>query len=269
MKKIIVILAALLTVSMITPVLAAAPAQESASASSVLQDMYEAMLEKRQSAHPEQAEQKEQAEQTEQADQTAQAGESLAPAEEDGEESEFAFGTINGKSYENASLGLRCDFPKNWFILEQDVVSQINGYAGEAMGIDAEDYFANNDVWTDLYALDLATDDSINILVQKLMPLQAAMLKSLPLEDLAAAQEEQVVEGLENAGGKNITFEIGPKTDFPLANYVCLYITVELQGRQVYMEEILALQQDYMITITAAANGEDRTAQELAYFSAY
>ena len=164
---------------------------------------------------------------------------------------------LTSDSYSNEALNLKMTVPSTWtFFTKEQLASEYNNGAAEpAVGESLYEAFAQL----------TGGGDNVSIIVQNATG-QTETIKSLGIKAFTELISDGIPEALEGAGATNIQFGV-VDIDFPLDEYACINCTCDLSGAKIYQKQIVALEGDYLYSITATAFNEEGVNDILAFFS--
>ena len=169
-----------------------------------------------------------------------------APAAAEEPEADLSLGSVEGLTYENAFIGIGCKLGSGWRFYSEEEITQLNGLTQEYFSDDYLEKVKNADMFYDMYAAGENGVDSINVILQKLSPLQVIAL------DTAQSLEESVPEiekALGNMGYTDIKHEMG-KATLGNGTYDVLYVSSVINGVNAYQASVLIKCSGYVANIT-------------------
>ena len=182
---------------------------------------------------------------------------------------EFSLGTVNGNSYENDFVGIRCDLPQAWTIYDEAQLAKMIGLISDTFTEgDFEDLVEETGSSIIFYAENTSTLSSINITVADTESYDLAMSDHKKLVD---AMVEQMPEMMEQTYSTNIT-DINVEADtfsFCGEDTYGTYITASVYGAPIFQRQVIAVEGTYNITLTVCSYYEDSTMELLELFTAY
>ncbi|GEM_PF-4703057 len=169
-------------------------------------------------------------------------------------------------AYKNDYFKYTCVLPDDWYVLNQDEMSEMLGIAKDALGEgDASDIIKKSlDDGTstmDFYAVSGNGTQTINIvlgkvtLVQRLLSEKQLLEASLPL----------MSAGLENMGAQNIIYTNETVTILG-KEHAATFVSAEYQGISLTERVCLILKGSYLSTITITDMAGNSPEDALAYF---
>ena len=263
------ILAALLAAAMVLTLTACGGSDTAAPA----EDAAEAVEEEAEAGAVEAAEETEEA-----ADETAE--ESGAEAEAAAEESEEASeeeteepaveikrGTIDGQTYENASIGVGITVPDGWTFYSDDEIAELNGIAKDMMDDDdLQAIFEQAGQYYDMMAVAEDQRSNINIILQ---PVDSGFLESKDYLKVALEQsEKQVAAALESAGLTDIQMTLDEGREFPVENFVSATVTGNYSGTPMTEKLVMCAVNGCLANITVSSTDSDLAESVISSFYA-
>ena len=171
-------------------------------------------------------------------------------------------GTVDGNTYTNETLGLRCELDANWYVYTEAELASLMGVVADTLSdTDIGDAVENNQGVTVFFAMDTATYGNLNIAVSK------NSMYSLGEENFVALMVPQLKPLLEQSGFENVTcteveFEFAGQT------HTGIDITATVQGMTVYERQVYLMADSCMYVVTATAYEENGAQPMLDTFTA-
>lgn len=179
---------------------------------------------------------------------------------------EFSMGTVNGNSYENDFVGIRCDLPQDWTIYDEAQLAEMIGLFSDTFTEgDFKDLVEETGTSVIFYAENPSTLSSINITVGDTESYDMAMSDHKALVD---AMVEQMPEMMEQA----YTTDVKVETDtfsFCGEDTYGTYITATVYGVPIFQRQVIDVEGTYNITITVCSYEEDNTMELLELLKPY
>ncbi|PKM38987.1 MAG: hypothetical protein CVV04_11715 [Firmicutes bacterium HGW-Firmicutes-9] len=169
-------------------------------------------------------------------------------------------------AYKNDYFKYTCVLPDDWYVLNQDEMSEMLGIAKDALGEgDASDIIKKSlDDGTstmDFYAVSGNGTQTINIVLGKVTLLQRLLSEKQLLE----ASLPLMSAGLENMGAQNITYTNETVTILG-KEHAATFVSAEYQGISLTERVCLILKGSYLSTITITDMAGNSPEDALAYF---
>ena len=171
-------------------------------------------------------------------------------------------GTIDGNTYTNETLGLRCELDANWYVYTEAELASLMGVVADTLSdTDIDDAVENNQGVTVFFAMDTTTYGNINITVSK------NDLSSLSEENFVALMVPQMKPLLEQSGFENV---ICTEAEFKFAGqtHTGIDITATVQGMTVYERQVYLTVDSCMYVVTVTAYEENGAQPMLDTFTA-
>lgn len=166
---------------------------------------------------------------------------------------EFSLGSVNGLTYENKFIGLGCSLDSEWTFYTDEQIKDLNNITLDAVGEEVEEIIKASDIVYDMYTSRNNGLDSINVNLEKVNPVQLALIN---LEDYYLNAAPTLVKGLENMGLSNITYETGTIT-IDGQEFDCLNVEADIQGINFYETLFSVKCNGYLANISIGNTGEN------------
>lgn len=166
---------------------------------------------------------------------------------------EFSFGDVSGLNYENKFIGIGCNLDSEWTFYTDEQIKELNNIAMDAVGEEVEELIKDADVVYDMYAERNGGLDNINVNLEKINPVQLALID---IEENYIKIAPTLVTGYENMGFTNITYETG-SVNIDGREFACLNVGSEIQGIKMYQSIISVKCSGYLANITFTTAGEN------------
>ena len=195
--------------------------------------------------------------------------ETTAPA---AEERPVSLGVVEGNTYTNAYTGFGCTLGEGWTILPADQLQELPDLVKDAVeGTELGDAMQDVQQFTDMFAENVDTLTSINILFQKLglqERLAYMMLSEEDILDATLAQKDTMIEAY-TAMGLNVASIEKATVTFLGEERFALKTVAETQGVPCYMLQVFDYSLgEYSVTMTLTSYLEDNTESMLELFYA-
>ena len=171
-------------------------------------------------------------------------------------------GTIDGNTYTNETLGLRCELDANWYVYTEAELASLMGVVADTLSdTDIGDAVENSQSVTVFFAMDTTTYGNLNIAVSK------NSMYSLSEENFVALMVPQMKPLLEQSGFENV---ICTEAEFKFAGqtHTGIDITATVQGMTVYERQVYLMADSCMYVVTATAYEENGAQPMLDTFTA-
>ena len=160
-------------------------------------------------------------------------------------------GTIDGNTYTNETLGLRCELDANWYVYTEAELASLMGVVADTLSdTDIGDAVENNQGVTVFFAMDTATYGNINITISK------DSMSALGEENFVALMVPQMKPLLEQSGFENVTCTEA-EFEFAGQTHTGIDITATVQGMTVYERQVYLMADSCMYVVTATAYEEN------------
>lgn len=171
-------------------------------------------------------------------------------------------GTVDGNTYTNETLGLRCELDANWYVYTEAELASLMGVVADTLSdTDIGDAVENNQGVTVFFAMDTATYGNLNIAVSK------NSMYSLSEENFIALMVPQMKPLLEQSGFENVTCTEA-EFEFAGQNHTGIDITATVQGMTVYERQVYLTVDSCMYVVTVTAYEENGAQPMLDTFTA-
>ncbi len=161
-------------------------------------------------------------------------------------EADLTLGSFEGLTYENAFIGIGCKLGSGWRFYSEEEITQLNGLTQEYFSDDYLEKVKNADMFYDMYAAGENGVDSINVILQKLNPIQ---LIALDTAQSLEASVPDIEKALGNMGYTDIKHEMG-KATLGSGTYDVLYVSSVINGVNAYQASVLIKCNGYVANIT-------------------
>ena len=179
---------------------------------------------------------------------------------------EFSMGTVNGNSYENDFVGIRCDLPQDWTIYDEAQLAEMLGLFSDTFTEgDFKDLVEETGTSLIFYAENPSTLSSINITVADTESYDMAMSDHKALVD---AMVEQMPEMMEQAHTTDVKVETDTFS-FCGEDTYGTYITATVYGVPIFQRQVIDVEGTYNLTITVCSYEEDNTMELLELLKPY
>lgn len=159
-------------------------------------------------------------------------------------------GTVEGNTYTNETLALRCELDANWYIYTEDELASLMGAVADVLSDTAvSEAVENNQSIIVFYAMDTATYSNINITVSK------NDMSALGEENFVALMVPQMKPILEQSGFEDVTCTQA-EFEFAGQTHTGIDITGTTQGVTVYERQVYLMVDSCMYAVTATSYEE-------------
>lgn len=174
---------------------------------------------------------------------------------------ELDIGVTEGNTYKNASLGIACEFPEDWYIYNEDEIASYNGLLASTFDRSAiADAIDSGKVVMFFFAAQAGNTSSVNINANKNrvpdMDEKALLDASIPL----VQSEMEQLDGMESVNCALTEVAFCGKTH-PAIAVTCEAVTGTLYETILYLRD-----GDYLYTLTVACGSEDASLEILNLF---
>ena len=171
-------------------------------------------------------------------------------------------GTVDGNTYTNETLGLRCELGDNWYIYSETELASLMGVVADSLSDSIiGDAIDNNQSVTVFFAMDTTTYGNINITISK------DSMSALGEENFVALMVPQMKPLLEQSGFENVTCTEA-EIEFAGQTHTGIDITATVQGMTVYERQVYLMADSCMYVVTATAYEENGAQAMLDIFTA-
>lgn len=192
------------------------------------------------------------------------------PTESVEEASDLSLGYWEGNTYINEYAGFVCSLDDSWQIYTaeelQELPEQVANAGSEELGDFLENYTQISAMMAE-NAVDLV---SMNLMYQKLTPMQMALYSSISEEEIVDMTLQQMaqLEAYYNSMGITVHSQEKVKVTFLGEEHYALYSVMELQGIPYYTLQLLDFTLgEYGVNLTLASYVEDKTESLLELFT--
>lgn len=160
-------------------------------------------------------------------------------------------GTVDGNTYTNGTLGLRCELGDSWYVYSEAELASLMGVVADSLSDSIiGDAIDNNQSVTVFFAMDTTTYGNINITISK------DSMSALGEENFVALMVPQMKPLLEQSGFENVTCTEA-EFEFAGQTHTGIDITATVQGMTVYERQVYLMADSCMYVVTATAYEEN------------
>ena len=171
-------------------------------------------------------------------------------------------GTVDGNTYTNETLGLRCELGDNWYVYSETELASLMGVVADSLSDSIiGDAIDHNQSVTVFFAMDTTTYGNINITISK------DSMSALGEENFVALMVPQLKPLLEQSGFENVTCTEA-EFEFAGQTHTGIDITATVQGMTVYERQVYLMADSCMYVVTATAYEENGAQAMLDTFTA-
>lgn len=171
-------------------------------------------------------------------------------------------GNVDGNTYTNETLGLRCELGDNWYVYSETELASLMGVVADSLSDSIiGDAIDNNQSVTVFFAMDTTTYGNINITISK------DSMSALGEENFVALMVPQMKPILEQSGFENVTCTEA-EFEFAGQTHTGIDITATVQGMTVYERQVYLMADSCMYVVTATAYEENGAQAMLDTFTA-
>lgn len=181
------------------------------------------------------------------------------------EEPDLELGVTKDRTYTSEFLGLSCTIPEDWDYYTEDQMKEMNKVVYDAMGDgNLKEAIANADIIYDMFAVNQATRQNINIIIENMGFRYGTVLNESTYLNMSV---EQVKSALEGIGITDITAE---RNTVEMAGETRegILITGNSQGMAIYEQLVAISNGNHMACITFTCFDENTLADMQGYFAA-
>lgn len=170
----------------------------------------------------------------------------------------------NSRTYTSEFLGIACTLPDGWTFFTQAQMQELNGAVYDMMGDDLKKQLETSKVIYDMYATNVNTAESVNIVLENMGIVYGTLLDEAKYVELSM---NQLKTAMENAGVTNLVLEQNT-VEFAGESRVGVLMTGTSEGIQIYQQQAVIREGTYMAVITATSYNENTLEQIIGNFSA-
>ena len=171
-------------------------------------------------------------------------------------------GNVDGNTYTNETLGLRCELGDSWYVYSEAELASLMGVVADSLSDSIiGDAIDNNQSVTVFFAMDTTTYGNINITISK------DSMSALGEENFVALMVPQMKPLLEQSGFENVTCTEA-EFEFAGQTHTGIDITATVQGMTVYERQVYLMADSCMYVVTATAYEENGAQAMLDIFTA-
>ena len=173
-------------------------------------------------------------------------------------------GEVNGNTYTNEMLKIRCDLPSGWIIYNDDQIAVLNNYTKEKFkDTSVADAIEQTGQYIDFCAASNSSGNTINLLFQK----NSTVLKLMSDKQIFEAMESSFKEQFKNSGITINDYKIVDGEFCGEAKSI-LHINITTNGTTLEEYQIwVRPDEDYIGIITFTFPGSNDPNEMLGYFS--
>lgn len=165
------------------------------------------------------------------------------------DEKELALGAIDGLTYENAFIGIGCTLDSSWTFSTEEEIMALNNMGAELIAEEYQEALKNATVIYDMMATKDNMTDTIQVVLEKLNPLQ---IVALNVADNYNAVSDVLKQTYESAGGSDYKDEIS-KLTIDSETFDAMNVSVNINGVTIYQTILSIKCGSYLATITFTA----------------
>ena len=164
-------------------------------------------------------------------------------------EPEFSHGKATNNTYKNDFLGISCTLPSEFVFYTDKQMLELNNIVSDVMDEEAAEKLKNANIIYDMYAVNQAAGESVNI----------------NLEKLNAAQINTITSSFKNMGYTDINVAY-KKTAIDGKEFDSLAISAKVQGIPYYSTVFSFRKGNYLASVTFGSLQTDKTNTFASYF---
>lgn len=171
-------------------------------------------------------------------------------------------GVLEDNVYWNESISLGCALDEDWYFLTLEEILEVNGYAFDQIEGDIGEMLQNMDNMTCMYALNMRTNETANVNIEKLSIANAVVLTEKKYLELSS---DMLVELLEQMGDEDVAYEIS-EVEIDGETHAAMNVSFKNNGIDVFEQLVAIKKGGRMIVITAVSYVDNTTDEILAGF---
>lgn len=177
-------------------------------------------------------------------------------------EPEFTLGTVSGLTYENSFIGIGCTLDSEWTYYSEEQIKEMNNIASDMAGEEFKEQVKNATIVYDMLAVHSNPLRNININLEKVDPVQLALID---LADNLEKSFPSIEQAMKNMGYTNIVHEIS-KVKIGDEEFDCLNNEAEINGIKIYQTVISIKCHGYIASISIGSDSKEDINTILGYF---
>ena len=182
---------------------------------------------------------------------------------EEQSEPEFSLGKSENNTYNNEFLGLSCTLPSEFVSFTDKQILELNNMVGDVIDEDVAKQLESANIIYDMYAVNQAAGDSINVNLEKL---SAAQIITLDIKKNLEAQIETIKSSFQNMGYTDIDVAY-KKITIDGKEFDSLTIFAKVQGIPYYSTVFTFRKSNYLANVTFGSLQTDKTDTFVGYFT--
>ncbi len=182
---------------------------------------------------------------------------------EEQSEPEFSLGKSENNTYNNEFLGLSCTLPSEFVFFTDKQILELNNMVGDVIDEDVAKQLESANIIYDMYAVNQAAGDSINVNLEKL---SAAQIITLDIKKNLEAQIETIKSSFQNMGYTDIDVAY-KKITIDGKEFDSLTIFAKVQGIPYYSTVFTFRKSNYLANVTFGSLQTDKTDTFVGYFT--
>lgn len=163
----------------------------------------------------------------------------------------FSIGTVDGKTYRNEFLGLSFTIPDGWTFYTQEQILQLNQLTSNMVSEEIAEALENANVVYDMFAQELTTGSSINVVLEKQ---SAEIIETLDIKNALELQVPTIKATYTGIGYTDINTEY-QKVTLDGKEFDALYLTAKLNGTDMYCYAICYKITSRLVNVTVCTMG--------------
>ena len=177
-------------------------------------------------------------------------------------EPEFSLGKATNNTYKNDFLGISCTLPSEFVFYTDKQMLELNNIVSDVMDEEAAEKLKNANIIYDMYAVNQAAGESVNINLEKL---NAAQIITLDIKKTLEAQINTITSSFKNMGYTDINVAY-KKTAIDGKEFDSLAISSKVQGIPYYSTVFSFRKGNYLASVTFGSLQTDKTNTFASYF---
>ena len=161
------------------------------------------------------------------------------------ETAEVTLGTVAENVYENAFIGIGCQFDSNWVFKTDEEILELNQFSKDLVGDEYKQLLENAPVIQDMMATTADQSSNVNIAIEKLEGVNA-----LITEQKYAELSTPNLEGALESMGLNIEYSEISTVEFAGKEHTCIDIAGSINGATICEKLVIIKVADRMICVT-------------------
>lgn len=164
---------------------------------------------------------------------------------------DFSLGTTTSDKYTNSAIGLSFKLPDGWTFYTQEQILQLNQLTSNMVSEEIAEALENANVVYDMFAQELTTGSSINVVLEKQ---SAEIIETLDIKNALESQVPTIKATYTGIGYTDINTEY-QKVTLDGKEFDALYLTAKLNGTDMYCYAICYKTTSRLVNVTVCTMG--------------